>query len=185
MRKRKERKDREENIYIRAILVIVPTMAILIGLILFVINAPAILNKYDVVNNKSEMIAKYYQKYDFTNENNKHDLLNLVIHSLYPRRLHYGRFEWIPESLFFRVTIMFILSFSSALFGILAIRKIKKEGLKNKKEAIINFLPLVCIAITIFAFFMLKDNIITAKEYLSIAAGIILGLLLANYKSKN
>ena len=178
----KNRKDREEKIYIRAILVIVPTMAILIGLILFVINSPEILNKYDVVNNKSETIAKYSKKYDLTNE--KHDLLNLVIHSLYPRRIHYGRFEWIPESLFFRVTIMFILSFSSALFGILAIRKIKKEGLKNKKEAIINLLPLVCIGVTIFAFIMLKDNIINAKEYLSIAAGIILGLLLANYKSK-
>ncbi|ADG71883.1 hypothetical protein R4K54_10745 [Brachyspira murdochii] len=182
MRKRKERKDREENIYIRAILLIIPTMAILIGLILFVINAPAILNKYDAVNNKSETIDKYYQKYDFTNE--KYDLLNLVIHSLNPRRIHYVRFEWIPESLFFRVTIMFILSFSSALFGILAIHKIKKEGLKNKKELIINLLPLVCIGVTIFAFFMLKDNIITVKEYLSIAAGIILGLLLANYKSK-
>ncbi|WP_304331711.1 hypothetical protein [Brachyspira innocens] len=180
----KNRKDREEKIYIRAILVIVPTMAILIGLILFVINSPEILNKYDVVNNKSETIAKYSKKYDLTNENKKHDLLNLVIHSLYPRRIHYGRFEWIPESLFFRVTIMFILSFSSALFGILAIRKIKKEGLKNKKEAIINLLPLVCIGVTIFAFIMLKDNIINAKEYLSIAAGIILGLLLANYKSK-
>ena len=180
----KNRKDRKEKIYIRAILVIVPTMAILIGLILFVINSPEILNKYDVVNNKSETIAKYSKKYDLTNENKKHDLLNLVIHSLYPRRIHYGRFEWIPESLFFRVTIMFILSFSSALFGILAIRKIKKEGLKNKKEAIINLLPLVCIGVTIFAFIMLKDNIINAKEYLSIAAGIILGLLLANYKSK-
>ena len=178
----KNRKDRKEKIYIRAILVIVPTMAILIGLILFVINSPEILNKYDVVNNKSETIAKYSKKYDLTNE--KYDLLNLVIHSLTPRRIHYGRFEWIPESLFFRVTIMFILSFSSALFGILAIRKIKKEGLKNKKELIINLLPLVCIGVTIFAFIMLKDNIINAKEYLSIAAGIILGLLLANYKSK-
>lgn len=178
----RNRKYREENIYIRAILVIIPTMAILIGLILFIINAPAILNKYDVVNNKLETIDKYYQKYDLTNE--KHDLLNLVIHSLTPRRLHYGRFEWIPESLFFRVTIMFILSFSSALFGILAVRKIKKEGLKNKKELIINLLPLVCIGVTIFAFIMLKDNIITAKEYLSIAAGIIACLLLANYESK-
>ena len=132
----KNRKDREEKIYIRAILVIVPTMAILIGLILFVINSPEILNKYDVVNNKSETIAKYSKKYDLTNENKKHDLLNLVIHSLYPRRIHYGRFEWIPESLFFRVTIMFILSFSSALFGILAIRKIKKEGLKIEKTGL-------------------------------------------------
>ncbi|WP_240516581.1 hypothetical protein [Brachyspira sp. G79] len=118
MRKRKEIKDRKEKIYIRAILVIIPTMAILIGLILFVINAHAILNKYDVVNNKSETIDKYSKKYD---------LLNLVIHSLTPRRFHYGRFEWIPESLFFRVTIMFFLSFSSSLFGILAIRKIKKK----------------------------------------------------------
>ncbi|ASJ21153.1 hypothetical protein [Brachyspira hampsonii] len=178
----RNRKYREENIYIRAILVIISTMAILIGLILFVINSPAILNKYDVVNNKSETIAKYSKKYDLTNE--KYDLLNLVIHSIYPRRLHYGRFEWIPESLFFRVTIMFLLSFSSSLFGILAVHKIKKEGLKNKKELIINFLPLLWILITIFAFLMLKDNIINAKEYLSIAAGIILGLLLANYKYK-
>ena len=167
----RKRRDREENIYIRAILVIIPTMAIIIGLILFIMNAPAILTKYDAVNNKSETMSKYSKKYD---------LLNLVIHSLPHRRLHYGRFEWIPESLFFRVIIMFFLSFSSALFGILAIRKIKKEGLKNKKEAIINLLPLLWIGITIFAFIMLKDNIITAKEYLSIAVGIILGLLLAH-----
>ena len=178
----RNRKDREEKIYIRAIIFIIPTMAIMILLLLFIINAPEILNKYDVINNKSETIAKYSKKYDLTNE--KYDLFNLVIHSLTPRRIHYGRFECIPESLFFRVTIMFILSFSSALFGILAIHKIKKEGLKNKKEAIINLLPLVCIGVTIFAFIMLKDNIITAKEYLSIAAGIILGLLLANYKFK-
>ena len=176
----RNRKDREEKIYIRAIIFIIPTMAIMILLLLFIINAPEILNKYDVINNKSETIAKYSKKYDLTNENKKHDLLNLVIHSLYPRRIHYGRFEWIPESLFFRVIIMFFLSFSSALFGILAIRKIKKEGLKNKKEAIINLLPLVCIGVTIFAFIMLKDNIINAKEYLSIAVGIILGLLLAH-----
>ncbi|MDO6994551.1 hypothetical protein Q5M87_11100 [Brachyspira innocens] len=178
-----KRKNREENIYIRTILVIVPTMAIMILLILFIINAPEILNKYDVINNKSETIAKYSKNYNLTNE--KHDLLNLFIHSLYPRRIHYGRFEWIPESLFFRVTIMFILSFSSALFDILSVHKIKKEGLKNKKELIINFLPLLWIAITIFAFLMLKDNIINTKEYFSIAAGIILGLLLANYKSKH
>ncbi|WP_297208229.1 hypothetical protein [uncultured Brachyspira sp.] len=176
----RKRRDREENIYIRAILVIIPTMAIIIGLILFIMNAPAILTKYDAVNNKSETMSKYSKKYDLTNENKKYDLLNLVIHSLPHRRLHYGRFEWIPESLFFRVIIMFFLSFSSALFGILAIRKIKKEGLKNKKEAIINLLPLLWIGITIFAFIMLKDNIITAKEYLSIAVGIILGLLLAH-----
>ena len=123
-------------------------------------------------------MAKYSKKYDLTNE--KYDLLNFVINSLPHRRLHYSRFEWIPESLFFRVTIMFFLSFSSALFGILAIHKIKKEGLKNKKELIINFLTLLWIGITIFAFIMLKDNIITAKEYLSIAVGIILGLLLAH-----
>ena len=181
---RRRKKDREEKIDVRGIIAILFVIVLTMGMILFIMNVPDILNKYDVVNNKSETIAKYSKKYDLTNENKKHDLLNLVIHSLYPRRIHYGRFEWIPESLFFRVTIMFILSFSSALFGILAIRKIKKEGLKNKKEAIINLLPLVCIGVTIFAFIMLKDNIINAKEYLSIAAGIILGLLLANYKSK-
>lgn len=48
----------------------------------------------------------------------------------------------------------------------------------NKKEIIINFLSFLWIGITIFVFIMLKDNIITSKEYLSIAAGIILGLLL-------
>ncbi len=73
---------------------------------------------------------------------------------------------------------MFFLSFSSALFGVLAICKIKKERL-NKKELIINFLSFLCIGIIIFDFLMLKDNIITSKEYLSIAVGIILGLLLA------
>ena len=64
----------------------------------------------------------------------------------------------------------------------MAIRKIKKERL-NKNELIINFLSFLCIGITIFDFLMLKDNIITSKEYLSIAVGIILGLLLAfSYK---
>ena len=52
------KKHKEEKIYISAILVIVPTMAIMIGLILFIINATTILTKYDIVNNKSETIAK-------------------------------------------------------------------------------------------------------------------------------
>ena len=48
----RNRKDREEKIYIRAIIFIIPTMAIMILLLLFIINAPEILNKYDVI--KSE-----------------------------------------------------------------------------------------------------------------------------------
>ena len=122
------KKHKEEKIYISAILVIVPTMAIMIGLILFIINAPTILTKYDIVNNKSETMAKYSKKYD---------LLNSIINSLTPNHLHYRKFEWIPESLFFRVTIMFFLSFASALF---TIHEIKKEGL-HKKKLIIHFSP--------------------------------------------
>ena len=122
------KKHKEEKIYISTILVIVPTMAIMIGLILFIINAPTILTKYDVVNNKSETIGKYSKKYD---------LLNSIINSLTPNHLHYRKFEWIPESLFFRVTIMFFLSFASALF---TIHEIKKEGL-HKKKLIIHFSP--------------------------------------------
>ena len=176
------RKYKEENIYIRAILFIVPTMAIIIGLIFFIINFTTILTKYDVVKNKSKTMAKYSKKYDFINENKEYDLLNSIINFIAPNRIHYRKFECIPESLFFRVTIIFFLSFSSAQFGVLAIRKIKKERL-NKNELIINFLSFLCIGITIFDFLMLKDNIITSKEYLSIAVGIILGLLLAfSYK---
>ncbi|MEI0479339.1 hypothetical protein [Brachyspira pulli] len=122
------KKHKEEKIYISAILVIVPTMAIMIGLILFIINAPTILTKYDIVNNKSETMAKYSKKYD---------LLNSIINSLTPSRIHYRKFEWIPENLFFRVTIMFFLSFASALF---TIHEIKKEGL-HKKKLIIHFSP--------------------------------------------
>ncbi|MEI0540372.1 hypothetical protein [Brachyspira pulli] len=122
------KKHKEEKIYINAILVIVPTMAIMIGLILFIINAPTILTKYDIVNNKSETIGKYSKKYD---------LLNSIINSLTPSRIHYRKFEWIPENLFFRVTIMFFLSFASALF---TIHEIKKEGL-HKKKLIIHFSP--------------------------------------------
>ena len=121
------KKHKEEKIYISAILFIVPTMAIMIGLILFIINAPTILTKYDIVNNKSETMAKYSKKYD---------LLNSIINSLTPNHLHYRKFEWIPESLF-RVTIMFFLSFASALF---TIHEIKKEGL-HKKKLIIHFSP--------------------------------------------
>lgn len=145
-------KDKEENIYIRAIIFIVPTMAIMILLILFIINAPSILAKYDSVNNKSETMYKYSKK---------HDLLNSIINFITTSRLHHRKFECIEESLFFRVMIMFFLSFASALFCNLLIHKhkIKKEVLNNK-ELIIHFSPLIWIAITIFAFIMLKDNII-------------------------
>ena len=127
----RKRKHNGENIYIRDILFIVPTMAIMILLMLFIINAPTILTKYDSVNNKSETMAKYSKK---------HDLLNSIINFITPNCLHYRKFEWIEESLFFRVTIMFFLSFASALFCNLAIHKIKKEGL-NKKKLIIHFSP--------------------------------------------
>ena len=120
----RKRKHKKENIYIRAILFIMPTMAIMILLILFIINATTILTKHDVVNNKSETMYKYSKK---------HDLLNSIINFITPNCLHYRKFEWIEESLFFRVTIMFFLSFASALFSSLSIHKIKKEGL-NKQE---------------------------------------------------
>lgn len=101
------RKHKEENIYIKAILLIIPTMAIMIGLIFFIINFPTILAKYDVVNNKSETMTKYSKKYDFINENKEYDLLNSIINFIAPNRIHYRKFECIPESLFFRVTIIF------------------------------------------------------------------------------
>ena len=151
----RKRKHKEENIYIRAILLIVSTMAIMILLILFIINAPTILTKYDVVNNKSETMAKYSKKYYLPSENKKYNLINSIINFITPSSLHYRKFECIPESLFFRVTIMFFISFASALFSTLSIHKIKKEGL-NKKELIIHLSPIIWIAITIFAFFMLK-----------------------------
>ncbi|MEI0558425.1 hypothetical protein [Brachyspira intermedia] len=80
----RKRKHKEENIYIRAILLIVSTMAIMILLILFIINAPTILTKYDIVNNKSETMAKYSKKYN---------LLNSIISFITPGRLHYMKFE--------------------------------------------------------------------------------------------
>ena len=119
-------------------------MAIMIGLILFIINAPTILTKYDVVNNKSETMTKYSKKYDLTNENKKYNLFNSIVNFITPSRIHYRKFECIPESLFFRVTIMLFLSFASALF---TIREIKKEWL-NKMESIINFLSFLWIGIT-------------------------------------
>ena len=129
----RKRKHNGENIYIRDILFIVPTMAIMILLMLFIINASTILTKYDSVNNKSETMAKYSKKYDSANENKKYNLINSIINFITPSRLHYRKFECIPKSLFFRVTIMFFLSFASALFCNLSIHKIKKEGL-NKQE---------------------------------------------------
>ena len=92
------RKHKEENIYIIAILLIIPTMAIMIGLILFIINAPSILTKYDAVNNKSETMYKYSKKYDLVNENKEYDLLNSIINFITTSRLHYRKFEWIAES---------------------------------------------------------------------------------------
>ena len=136
----RKRKHNGENIYIRDILFIVPTMAIMILLMLFIINASTILTKYDSVNNKSETMAKYSKKYDSANENKKYNLINSIINFITPSRLHYRKFECIPKSLFFRVTIMFFLSFASALFCNLSIHKIKKEGL-NKKKLIIHFSP--------------------------------------------
>lgn len=79
------RKYKEENIYIKAILLILPTMAIIMGMILFIMNVPDILNKYDVVNNKSETMDKYSKK---------HDLLNLIRDFITYRR-RYIRFAWI------------------------------------------------------------------------------------------
>ncbi len=79
------RKHKEEKIYIKAILLIVPTMAIIMGLMIFIINASSILTKYDVVNNKSETMYKYSKK---------HDLLNLIRDFITYRR-RYIRFAWI------------------------------------------------------------------------------------------
>lgn len=65
---------------------------------------------------------------------------------------------------------MFFISFASAMFAALAINEIKKEGL-NKKKSIIHF-SLFNMNYLLSLCYMLKDNIITAKEYLSIAANI-------------
>ena len=94
----RKKKHKEENIYIRAILLIVSTMAIMILLILFIINAPTILTKYDVLNNKSGTIAKYSKKYDLLSENKKYNLINSIINFITPSRLHYRKFECIYGS---------------------------------------------------------------------------------------
>ncbi|WP_157151227.1 hypothetical protein [Brachyspira sp. SAP_772] len=174
---RRIKKDREKKFDIKGIITILFVIVLTMGMILFIMNAPDILNKYDVVNNKSETMDKYSKNNDLLSNNKKDNLVNLIIDFLTPSR-HHKRFPWIPESLFFRVTIMFFLSFSSSMFSALAINEIKKEGFK-KKDLKMYFILLLWISMSIFVFLMLKDNIITAKEYLSIAAGIILGLLLA------
>lgn len=173
---RRRKKDREEKIDVRGIIAILFVIVLTIRIILFIMTAPATLNKYDVVNNKLETMDKYSNNNDLlSNNNKKDDLLNLIRDFITYRR--HIRFAWMPESLFFRVTIMFFLSFVSALFSILVINKIKKEGFE-KKDLKMYFILLLWIGIIIFAFLMLKDNIITYKEYLSIAVGIILALLL-------
>ena len=130
-------KHKEENIYIRAILFIVPTMTIMIGLILFIINAPLILTKYDVVNNKSETMAKYSKKYYLPSENKKYNLINSIIFFITPSRLHYRKFECIPDSYDY-----VFLSFASAPFSTLAIHKIKKEGLNKQELQLVYYLQI-------------------------------------------
>lgn len=82
---RRRKKDREEKIDVRGIIAILFVILLTIRIILFIMNVPDILNKYDVVNNKSETMCKYYKK---------HDLLNLIIDFITYRR-RYIRFAWI------------------------------------------------------------------------------------------
>lgn len=81
---RRRKKDREEKIDVRGIIAILFVILLTIRIILFIMNVPDILNKYDVVNNKSETMYKYYKK---------HDLLNLIIDFITYR--HHIRFAWI------------------------------------------------------------------------------------------
>lgn len=82
---RKRKKDKEEKIDVRGIIAILFVIVLTIRIILFIMNVPDILNKYDVVNNKSETMDKYSKK---------HDLLNLIRDFITYRR-RYIRFAWI------------------------------------------------------------------------------------------
>ncbi|SUW00647.1 hypothetical protein [Brachyspira pilosicoli] len=82
---RKRKKDKEEKIDVRGIIAILFVIVLTMGMILFIMNVPDILNKYDVVNNKSETMYKYSKK---------HDLLNLIRYFITYRR-RYIRFAWI------------------------------------------------------------------------------------------
>lgn len=82
---RKRKKDKEEKIDVRGIIAILFVIVLTMGIILFIMNVPDILNKYDVVNNKSETMYKYSKK---------HDLLNLIRDFITYRR-RYIRFAWI------------------------------------------------------------------------------------------
>lgn len=82
---RRRKKDREEKIDVRGIIAILFVILLTIRIILFIMTAPATLNKYDVVNNKSETMYKYSKK---------HDLLNLIRYFITYRR-RYIRFAWI------------------------------------------------------------------------------------------
>ncbi|AGA66756.1 hypothetical protein [Brachyspira pilosicoli] len=82
---RKRKKDKEEKIDVRGIIAILFVIVLTMGMILFIMNVPDILNKYDVVNNKSETMYKYSKK---------HDLLNLIRDFITYRR-RYIRFAWI------------------------------------------------------------------------------------------
>ncbi|MBW5400184.1 hypothetical protein E6A47_08985 [Brachyspira pilosicoli] len=82
---RRRKKDREEKIDVRGIIAILFVIVLTMGMILFIMNVPDILNKYDVVNNKSETMDKYSKK---------HDLLNLIRDFITYRR-RYIRFAWI------------------------------------------------------------------------------------------
>lgn len=82
---RRRKKDREEKIDVKGIIAILFVIVLTMGMILFIMNVPDILNKYDVVNNKSETMYKYSKK---------HDLLNLIRDFITYRR-RYIRFAWI------------------------------------------------------------------------------------------
>lgn len=82
---RRRKKDREEKIDVKGIIAILFVILLAIRIILFIMTAPATLNKYDVVNNKLETMYKYSKKYD---------LLNLIRDFITYRR-RYIRFAWI------------------------------------------------------------------------------------------
>lgn len=92
---RRRKKDREEKIDVRGIIAILFVIVLTMGMILFIMNVPDILNKYDVVNNKLETMDKYSNNNDLLSNNNKKDDLRNLIRDFITYRRRYIRFAWI------------------------------------------------------------------------------------------
>ncbi|WP_281815781.1 hypothetical protein [Brachyspira pilosicoli] len=92
---RRRKKDREEKIDVKGIIAILFVILLTIRIILFIMTAPATLNKYDVVNNKLETMDKYSNNNDLLSNNNKKDDLRNLIRDFITYRRRYIRFAWI------------------------------------------------------------------------------------------